>query len=71
MSNPLYNAMARKQSSNINNFFNALNQLKKSFSGDPQQQVQNMLNSGKITQEQYNRAVKQAQELQKMMNTKP
>lgn len=42
-------------------------QFKQSFNGDPRQQVQQMLNSGKITQDQYNAAVKKAQDLQKIL----
>ena len=45
-------------------------QFKNSFKGNPQEQIQQMLNSGKITQDQYNNAVKQAQELQKMFGNK-
>ena len=45
-------------------------QFKNSFKGNPQEQIQQMLNSGKITQEQYNNAVKQAQEFQKMFGNK-
>jgi hypothetical protein len=37
------------------------------FKGDPQQQVQQLLNSGRISQEQYNAAVQKAQTLAKMM----
>jgi len=45
-------------------------QFKNNFKGNPQEQIQQMLNSGKITQEQYNNAVKQAQEFQKMFGNK-
>lgn len=45
-------------------------QFKNSFKGNPQEQIQQMLNSGKITQDQYNNAVKQAQEFQKMFENK-
>jgi hypothetical protein len=44
-------------------------QFKSMFNGDPQQQVQQLLNSGKVSQDQYNAAVKKANELFKMMNT--
>lgn len=43
-------------------------QFRNSFRGDPQQQVQQLLNSGQISQEQYNLAVQQAQQLQAMLN---
>lgn len=43
------------------------NQFRNSFNGNAQEQVQQLLNSGKISQEQYNQAVKMANELQKYM----
>lgn len=46
------------------------NQFKQSFSGDPRQQIQTMLNSGKITQQQYNEAVQKANALAQILNTK-
>lgn len=46
---------------------NQFQQFKSNFNGDPQMQVQQMLNSGKITQEQYNNAVQMANQLFKMM----
>lgn len=58
--NPLYQQM------NQNNIFQQFQQFKSNFHGDPRQQVQQLLNSGKITQEQYNAAVQKAQMLQKM-----
>lgn len=42
-------------------------QFAQSYQGDPKQQIQNMLNSGQITQEQYNQAVQTAQQLQTML----
>ena len=42
-------------------------QFRNSFKGDPRQQIQQMLNSGQVTQEQYNNAVRMANELYKYM----
>lgn len=42
------------------------NQFKQQFQGDPQQKIQQMLNSGQITQEQYNNAVQQANALRNL-----
>ncbi len=42
-------------------------QFRQNFRGDARSQVQQMLNSGRITQEQYNQAVQMAQQLQQMM----
>ena len=50
-----------------NNIIQQFNQFKKNFKGDPQQQIQQMLNSGKISQAQYNAAVQKAQMLQRML----
>ena len=49
----------------MNSFMQALNKLK-SQGGDPNQMIQEMLNSGRITQEQYNSAVQRAQQIQQM-----
>lgn len=47
-------------------FITQLNQLK-SKGGDPNQMIQQMLNSGRVTQGQYDAAVKQAQQIMKML----
>ena len=50
-----------------NDLVSRFNQFRQNFKGDPQTQIQQMLNSGKITQAQYNQAVQQAQQLGKLM----
>lgn len=50
----------------MNNFMQRLNYLKQTFNGDPNQKIQELLNSGKVTQEQYNQAVQQANQIKKM-----
>lgn len=52
---------------NINAFMQRLNNLKQSFNGDPNQKIQELLNSGKVSQEQYNQAVQQAAQIKKML----
>ena len=54
---------------NINpmEFMQRLNQLK-SQGGDPNQMIQQMLNSGRVTQAQYDQAVKMAQQIQGMLS---
>lgn len=47
-------------------FMQQLSQLK-SRGGDPNQMIQQMMNSGKVTQAQYDAAVKQAQQIQQML----
>lgn len=58
--NPLYQQMTDPM---VQRF----NQFRQQFSGDPRQQVQQLLNSGRITQSQYNAAVQKANQLAQMM----
>ena len=53
---------------NINpmRFMNQLNQLK-AKGGDPNQMIQQMMNSGRVSQAQYDNAVKMAQQIQQML----
>ena len=64
MSNPLYNDM------NGNSIVHRFNQFKSSFKGDPKQQVQQLLNSGRISQAQYDQAVQKARMLQSLLGIK-
>lgn len=50
-----------------NNLIKQFQQFRQTFSGDPKQQVQQLLNSGKITQEQYNNAVQMANTFQQFL----
>ena len=63
--NPLYNMINQKPANN--NILRQFQEFRKSFKGDPQQQVQQLLNSGKVSQEQYNQAVQMANTLQKLL----
>jgi hypothetical protein len=44
-------------------------QFQRSFQGDPRQQIQQLLNSGKVSQAQYNAAVQQANQMMQMMKS--
>ena len=66
--NPLYNEM--RTNTVPNNFMSKFQQFRQNFKGNPQEQVQQMLNSGKVSQEQYNRAVQMAQQFQRMFGIK-
>lgn len=65
MPNSLYQQM---QNFNTNDFMKQLNDLK-AKGGDPNQIIQSMLNSGKVTQQQYNTAVQRAQQIMQMLPT--
>ena len=62
--NPLFNALGGNQT---NPMLQQLLQFKNSLTGDPQQQIQQMLNSGRITQVQLNQAMQQAQGIATML----
>lgn len=65
MANPLYGMMG---GNNVQNpMLKQLMQFSNSFRGDARQQVQQLLNSGKISQSQYNQAYQMASQIQKMM----
>lgn len=55
---------------NIQNLMQQFNQFRQSFSGDPRQQVQQLLNSGKVSQQDYNAAYQKAQQFQRLMGGK-
>lgn len=68
--NPLYQQMNNAPMNGMNNIIQRFQQFQQMFKGDPRQQVQNLLNSGKVSQSQYNQAVQMANQLQRMMGGK-
>ena len=62
--NPLYNQLNQN---NGNDIFSRFQQFRNSFNGDPKQAIQQMLNSGRISQAQYNNAVQMAQRLRSLL----
>ena len=70
MNNPLFGGMQQTPNPvnpNISGLLQRFNQFRQAFSGDPRQQVQQLLNSGRISQAQYNNAYQMAQQLQRML----
>ena len=65
--NPLYQQMQPKQE---NSLLQKFQQFRQQFQGDPQQMIKQMMNSGRINQNQYNHAVQMAQQFQKMFGIK-
>lgn len=52
---------------NLQNMMQQFNQFRNSFRGNPQQQVQQLLNSGRMTQAQFNKLKQIADQLQGML----
>lgn len=65
--NPIYQAMMNNIPNGNANLLQRFQQFKQSFNGNPQQMVQQMLQSGRISQAQYNAAVQMAQQLQGLL----
>lgn len=75
MANQLFNMLGGNSQnlgpfSNMQNFVNQLNQFRSGLQVDPKQQVQELLNSGKMSQTQYNQLSQMATQIQKMLNGK-
>jgi hypothetical protein len=60
--NPIYNSFFNQNmnSNNPQNFMQQFNQFRQNFSGDPRQKIQEMLNSGKVSPQQYQNAMQMA-----------
>lgn len=68
--NPLFNMFGNQSNgpfSNMANVINQFNQFQSTFQGDPRQQVQNLLNSGQMSQEQFNQLSSMAQAFQTLL----
>lgn len=68
MANNLFQAMGPQNNlGQMGNIVRQFQQFRQTFQGDPRQQVQNLLNSGKVSQAQYDNAVKMANQLQQVL----
>lgn len=71
--NPLFNLLGGNNAQlpgpfgNMQNFMSQFNQFKQAFQGDPKQQVQQLLNSGQMSQQQFNQISQMATQIQRMM----
>lgn len=66
--NPLYNTLGGQTAMNpMSAMMSRLEQFRQSFSGDPKQTVQQLLNSGRMTQAQYNQLSSAATQIQRML----
>ena len=77
MANQLFNMLGSTNNKlpgafgNMHEMMQKLNQFKQSFQGDPKQQVQQLLNTGRMSQSQYNQLSQMATQIQNMLtNTK-
>lgn len=69
MGNPFFNqnssvSQTNNPFGNMVNMMSQFQQFKSNFQGDPRQKVQELLNSGRMTQEQFNQLSQLAQQFQ-------
>ena len=69
--NPLFNLLGGNSApqlpgmlGNMQNLMNQYNQFRANFQGNPEQQVQALLNSGRMTPAQFNQLQKMAKQMQ-------
>lgn len=69
MSNPFYQAMGGNVNplGNFGQLVQKFQQFKTNFQGDPKAEVEKMLQSGALTQEQLNRAQAMARQFQNLL----
>lgn len=71
MTNPIYQQMGSGMPNNgMTQMIQRFQQFRQAFTGDPRQQVQALLNSGRVSQAQYDQAVQTAQQMQRLMSGK-
>jgi len=65
MSNPLFQMMGGGGMQN--NIMQRFQQFRQMFQGDPRAQIQNLMNSGRVNQGQYNQAVQMANQFRQLL----
>lgn len=66
--NPLYQQLMMNSPANgAMNLLQRFMQFRNGFTGNAQEEIQKLLRSGRISQEQYNNAVLQAQQLSQLL----
>nr|DAM75239.1 MAG TPA: hypothetical protein [Caudoviricetes sp.] len=67
MSNPLFQALGGGNNNQFSQLVQQFQQFRNTFRGDPQQEVQKLLQSGKISQQQLNQLQSAAQQFQALL----
>lgn len=67
MANNLYNSIGMNNNP-MTNIITQINQFKNNFKGNPRAEVERLLNSGQMSQEQFNQLAQMAQQIFPMIN---
>ena len=70
MSNPLFGMFGGGNQMMQHPLLQKFQQFRQSFQGDAGQQIQQLLNSGKVNQQQYNQAMQMAQQFRRFIGGK-
>lgn len=71
MSNPLFSAIGGNQQNNqIAQIKNEIDNFRKTFNGNPKDEVQKMLNNGTLSQKQFNEYAATANQIMFLMTQK-
>jgi len=63
----LFNDFNSGQPNNMANLLSQFNQFRSTFSGNPEQQVKQLLQSGRMSQEQFNQLAQTANQLRQLI----
>ena len=65
--NSLYNEFQPNKLNQMGDFLTQFNQFRATFNGDPEQQVKQLISSGRMSQEQFNQLAQTANQLRKLI----
>ena len=68
MSNPLFSMLSGQMMNNP--MIEKFRQFRQMFTGDANTQIRQLMNSGKVNQQQYNQAVQMANQFKRMFGVK-
>ena len=67
MPNALFNALGGQSPNNITNIVQQIKQLQQTFKGDPKAEVERMLKTGEVSQDDFNRYAQMANQIMQML----
>ena len=65
--NSLFNEFHPNRMNQMGNFLNQFNQFRSTFNGNPEQQVKQLINSGRMSQQQFNQLAQTANQLRQLI----
>lgn len=67
MANPLFNTLNRNNNNPFAQIINQVNEMQKTFKGNPKAEVERLMQSGQMTQEQFNQFAQVANQVMQFM----